>query len=367
MKTLFFALLASTLFGSLDFHDPCVRLPQAFLPDAKRCNAHDTSEVADFFVSLDFLLWEGTERGLEYALKNVTTTFNQKIEVYEPDFGFHPAFRIGIGTHLDHDHWDVEFFYTRYYTSSKTFANHNFDGNPTRGIRSPWTSSLAFNGNNYFAYWQDSSARWKLHTHIIDLFLKHNFCISSNISIDPGFGLKFAIIQQRYSVRYENGNTIINPNRNPTGLLSSEVAMKNRSFNLGMGAKIDSKWNLFEHIDFLGSLGASLMATHFDVGRNELDVWTDLNTIFFESFRQNDDYWTIRPVANALFGIGWSHCSCQPKRVIYYGINTAYEAFVFWKQNMLFRFIDQTSAAMISPSQGNLFFHGLTIKGFVDF
>ena len=55
------------------------------------------------------------------------------------------------------------------------------------------------------------------------------------------------------------------------------------------------------------------------------------------------------------------------KRVIYYGINAAYETYLFPKQNMLFRFIDQTSAAMLSPSQGNLFFHGLTLQGFIDF
>jgi hypothetical protein len=34
---------------------------------------------------------------------------------------------------------------------------------------------------------------------------------------------------------------------------------------------------------------------------------------------------------------------------------------------MLFRFIDQTNTGMIAPTQGDLFFHGLTIDAFVDF
>ena len=277
MKILLFAFFCSSLFGSYDFQNPHVQLPCAFLPNAKRCNPSDTSEVFDLFLKLDFLWWEGMERGLEYALKNVTQTFHEKIQIYEPNFGFHPAFRIGAGSHFNYDHWDMALSYTRYYTTSKTHANHSSSNG---GIRSVWTSATAFNGNNFRTLWQDSEAKWKLHTHIFDLLLKTDFCLSSAMSIKPGFGLKMALIQQRYSVQYGSGNTAPDVTGFPITYISSKIAMKNRSFNLGIAAKIDTTWNLFNHFDFLGNLGASLMATHFEVGRNEFDVSINQNDLF---------------------------------------------------------------------------------------
>ncbi|OGN56232.1 MAG: hypothetical protein A3D96_02130 [Chlamydiae bacterium RIFCSPHIGHO2_12_FULL_44_59] len=364
VKGLFLILWFSTLHASL------YPLDCAFLPDAGQCKSHDTGSPSNFFASLDFLYWEGMERGLEYALKNTASSLDQKIEVFEPDFGFHPAFRVGLGTHLGDDEWGVRFFYTRYYTANNAHTAHLFNGNDQSGIRSVWTSPSAFQGNSFRSYWQHSNADWKLHTHVVDLFLQHGFCISPRISLDPGFGLTFAIIQQRLDVLYEEGNRAfaVDGSGTPIQFISSQIAMKNRSFNLGMGAKMNVKWNFSEPFDCIGSLSGSLLASQFTVGRNEWDVSSDpMHGVLLESFRENDDYWTLRPAASLLLGFGWNGCICKPKHVVYYSVSAAYELHVFWKQNMLLRFIDQANAAMIVPSLGDLFFHGLTLQGLIDF
>lgn len=335
----------------------------AYLPSAKKCLFQENGlSPSDFYVSLDFLYWEGTERGLEYALKNKASSFEQDLQLYTPSFGFEPAFRIGAGMHLPHDDWDLELTYTRFYNHTTNQTSHDFIGNPSGGILAVWTSSTAFQGNNFRALWQNSEAKWKIHSHFFDLILKHHLWMSSAIALEPAFGLKLALLQQRYSVLYENGNTTL-----PLQFISSSIAMKNRSFNLGPTFSLSTLWNVSNHFDFLGALSGSLLASHFTVGRNESDVMIQTGTLSLDSLRERDKYWALRPEASATFGLQWTDCICRSKNGIYYGLSAAYEAQVWWKQNMLFRFIDQTNAAMISPTQGDLFFHGLTLEGFVEF
>lgn len=328
-KTIFLLLLSSALFGA-----PCAPENCVYLPSART--------DSNFSVSLDFLYWEGTERGLEFALNNSGSFFNQSIVVAEPDFKFEPAFRLGIGTGLPHDNWDLAFLYTRFYTRTEDHARN--------GIHSVWTSSIAFQGNNFRALWENGSGKWKLHSNFFDLLLKNRLRISSAIAIEPAFGLKLALLQQRFTVLYENGNA---------GFITSRIAMKNHSFNLGPTFGLTSRWTLFNHFDLLGTISGSLLASHFNVGRNEFNV--GLNTI--DSIREGNIFWASRPQVALSFGFGWDDCSCS----VHYGLSAAYEAQVWWKQNMLFRYIDQTNAAMIAPTQGNLFFHGLSLEGFVEY
>lgn len=368
IRHLIFLFLTLHLSASFDFEDPCIQFNPGFLSATSPSTSKE--ESSDVFLSVDFLYWEGLEKGLEYAVKNSTSSFDQNLEIYEPGFGFHPAFRLGIGSRLPHDHWNVDLFYTRYFSSIEDSRSHDFSGNPQAGIRSIWTSSTAFSGSNFRALWQNVSAKWKLNTNIVDLFLSHPFLISRNLFISPAFGLKFAIIQQNYQVLYKNGNSAFDVNGN--GLLiqfeSSQINMKNRSFNLGMGTKVECGWSLSDHFDLIGKFSLALLSSHFSVGRNEFDVSTNpVNGDFFESFRQNDNFWTIRPTSSLLLGFGWSHFLSRPKKVVRLGLNASYEATCYWKQNMLFRFIDETNSAMLSSAQGDLFFHGLTLEGTVDF
>ena len=351
-KLLFF--LATSLFAQCPID--CAYLP-----------ASNYLKNSAMYVSFDFLFWEGTERGLEFASKNAKSFFDQDVQIYEPAFGFHPAFRLGVGYHLPHDNWDVDLIYTFYYCHNTNYAHHNFGGNPNGGIRSIWTSSTAFQRTNFRVLWQNSEAKWKLHANLFDLYLKHRLCLSSAVTIEPAFGIKFALLQQGYKVVYENGNTA--SNLQGTALiqfLSSSISMKNRSLNVGPTASIMTRWNLSQCFDLLGSLSSSLLSSRFSVGRNEWDV--SLNpTIKFDSVRESTTYWIFRPQAAALFGLSWNNCICQSNSVIYYGFSASYETQVYWKQNMLYRFIDQTNPAMIAPTQGDLFFHGLTLDAFIDF
>lgn len=315
MKKIFLLLLASALYSQCCLPvGTCAPTNCAFLPSASDCT--------DWNLAVDFLYWEATERGLEYAVKN---------RIEEPGFGFHPAFRVSVGTHLPHDGWDLDFSYTQYitHTSSHTFGS----------LQSVWTSPFS-------AIWSEAKAKWKLHTHNFNLQLRNRLFMSRAISIEPAFGLNLALIQQRFDVRYENST------------ISSHIGMKNRSFNLGPMLSMDSRWALSSHFDLLGIFSGSLLVSRFDVGRHESGE---------VSLIEGNEYWGMRPQITAALGLGWTHCATRSNRLIYYGFQAFYEAQVWWKQNMLYRFIDQTNIAMIAPTQGDLFFHGLTLEGYLRF
>lgn len=372
-KTLLLLLLSSALYTQCPCPpiDTCAPQNCAYLPPARRCVLPDNClNNSDLYFSFDFLYWEGTERGLEFALNNTDSNSNRDIEISEPDFDFQPAFRITLGTHLPHDNWDLEFLYTRFYNHTRNHTQHAF-ADPlavqTAGIQSVWTSSLAFQNNQFRALWQDVEAKWKIHANFFDLVLKHRLCMSPAITLEPTFGLKMALLQQNFSVLYENGNTIPLPAAPDLQFVSSQILMKNRSFNLGPVASLTTKWNFANHFDFLSTLSGSLLASHFNVARNEYDIDSSSGGSLFDSIRERDKYWVLRPQAGLSFGLGWSDCICRKDSVLHYGFSASYEAQIWWKQNMLFRFIDLTNAAMISPTQGNLFFHGLTLDGFIDF
>ncbi len=315
MKKLFSLLLASVLYSQCcPPVGTCAPKTCAYLPSASDCT--------DWNLSVDFLYWEAMERGLEYAVQN---------RIEEPSFGFNPAFRITLGTHLPHDAWDLDFSYTQYnaHTSKHTSGS----------LQSVWTSPFS-------AVWSEARAKWKLHTHCLNLQLKNCLFMSQAISIEPAFGLNLALIQQRFDVLYENSS------------LSSRIGMKNRSFNLGPIFSMNSCWSLSSHFDVLGVFSGCLLASRFDVGRHESGAVAVI---------EGNEYWAMRPQATVALGLGWSDCATRSNRMIHYGLEAFYEAQVWWKQNMLYRFIDQTNTAMIAPTQGDLFFHGLTVEGYVHF
>ncbi len=354
MKWIF--LISSTLlFGNCPCPpiDTCAPVNCAYLPTP------GNYLEGDFYASFDFLWWEGTERGLEFASKNAKSSFDQAIQIYEPDFSFGPAFRLGAGVHLSHDDWDLEASYTCYYTHTIDHAHHR--GGSGGGIRPIWTSAIAFQNSGFQTLWQSAEAKWNIHANLFDLFLKHGLYLTPKIVIEPSFGLKFALLQQNYKVVYQDGNTTPE-----VEYISSSISMKNRSLNVGPAVSFMTRWNFWDHYDLLASLSSSLLASRFTLTHKEWDA-SLRGTPQFDSFKERDTLWTIRPFAAANFGIGWKKSFCRNDKVIYYGISASYEAQVFFKQNMLYRFIDETSIAMAVSTQGNLFFHGLALDAFINF
>jgi hypothetical protein len=344
----------------------------AFLPSARPCVKSDLPDQSNVYTQFSYLYWDCAERGLDFALKNTQPQFNSMLTVHEPGFDWKSAFRFQVGTHLPFDHWNLDFTYSFFYNRTIDRLKHNFDISSSSafgsGILSVWTSPGAFLSENIYARWQFCEAKWKIHAHFFDLFLRHDLFNGYALSFQPAFGVKMALLQQRYVVAYRPGNIVFLSTGDPETLLSSTINMNNRSLNVGPGAGCQTRWCISPHWNIFGSLSGSLLAAHFEVGRDESDFSTTTSTVI-GSYRVHDEYWTYRPQGTAVLGIQWNDCSCNKQSVIHYGFSASYEAQYWWKQNMLLRHYDAPAAQSqtMAPALGDLFFQGLAIDLLFDF
>lgn len=338
----------------------------SYLSPNRPCVKSDLPDQTNVYTQLSFLYWECGERGLDFALKNRSLQSDSDISVHQPSFKWEPAFRFVLGYHLPFDNWKIDFTYSFFF---QHIYNHIDDAADSfgRGILSVWTSPGAFLLENLFARWKDASAKWKIRAQFFDFMLHQDLWNSNALSFQPSCGLKLALLQQRYAVSYTAGNGIdLGPDTET--LLSSTINMNNRSLNIGPIAGCGSRWCWSRHWNLFGSLTGALLASYFHVGRNEFDVSSTDQTII-GSYRNSDQYWTCRPQGTVQLGIQWGNCSCNKRSVLHYALSASYEAQYWWKQNMLLRHYDApiVQSHTQAPSQGDLFFHGLTMDLLFDF
>ena len=346
----------------------------SFLPSSRACIFSDESlNQTNLYLGLDFLYWQGGEEGLDFAFKNRGSQFQQTGTMYRSHFEWHPGVRVTAGTHLPWDNWWNLDFSMTYYKSYeidhvKDFFNQGVSA-PGAGIVSVWTAPFAFNNQMVGACWTSASAKWNLQTYIFDLMLRHSLCIGSALSIEPAFGLKLALFKQYYKVKYKNGNTILDRGGSSQTLYSSEIGMKNHSFNLGPSVGFLSRWILGYNWSAFGAIAGSILGSRFSVGHNEFDYALEGATVYSDNVYMSDHYWAMRPQTSLQLGLTWGGCVCRPNSIVSYSVSASYEGQYWWKQNMFLRYVDGNSQMFTEavPTQGDLFLHGLNIDARLDF
>ena len=326
------------------------------------------SEV--FAIQFDVLVWDSKEEGLEYGYKNTKTQLDQQLIAYEPKMKFEPAFRIGLSGFLPYDKWVLKSVYTYYATNRKDTARHSFDteGTVGPGILATWTYPSAFANNNIAARFEKANSHWKLHASLLDLSLSRPRLTGALFTILPEFGIRSALLQQRYTVHYSEGNLI------QAGLsaLSSSINMNCASKNLGPFFGCAMGWRLGKNWDLFSQFSGSILASRFHVGRGETDFFIENNLLQTESIRLHSEYWAFRTQGQIALGFRFfDSFSYGNARTCPYSISAAYETQIWWRQNGLLRYLDTlnstSSGAYVTPTQGDLMFHGVNLEASFGF
>ena len=370
-KLLLSFFIGIALFVEASSYDPALH-PRS--SQRSRCPPPSPIKKNEVFCSIDLLIWDAREEGLEYAYKNSGTQNNQELSSLEPNSKFEPAFRLGLGGFLPYDSWTLGALYTFYHTERHSSGNLDFNqtGALGPGIIAVWTYPSAFSNNNNGARFISAKSEWKLHSSFLDLALSRPCNIASYFTTTPSFGVRSAWLHQRYGVEYGNGNLVHFGTGNQVTVLSSGINMNCDSNNIGLLFGCGFKWTLAKQWNLFTDLSGAFLASHFESKREEIDLFQNLaGALQTQSIAIDSKYWTFRPQAQIALGIRFTDTFRYGARLVRYRFSAAYEAQMWWKQNQLLRYIDVqnnfSSGANVTPTQGDLMFHGVDLETGFDF
>ncbi len=226
------------------------------------------------YVTTEFIWWKTVIGGTGYAYNGVDDGFHVPMGVdvetgtlKRPDFGFQPGCRIGIGTHFDHDGWNIEAEYT--FLSGPTETN-SIHSSPDKGSQT--LISIA-TGDGVFAPLVVDQARckWEQDFNVVDLALGRNFFISKYLTLKPNVGLKTAWIHEEVAFSFVPTPNTTDP-RNGVFLFDS-VNQLLEAFNrrhqnmwgLGLRGGIDTLWHVNKNWAFFGDIAFTTFWADFHI------------------------------------------------------------------------------------------------------
>ncbi len=168
----------------------------------------------DMFITADFLWWGVRQEGLEYAMTptsptSTSTTAPSKGKIYHPSTGWNPGFKVGIGTDLDHDGWDLYAQYTWYQAKHHHHHNHSSGtSSSTPTFTTPVVNDAYWfvgdSVNDSVSSYASASEKWKLNFDVLDLEMGRNMYLSPRLQFRPFFGLKGAWQKQHLHLAFNS-------------------------------------------------------------------------------------------------------------------------------------------------------------------
>jgi hypothetical protein len=303
----------------------------------------------DFFVTADFIWWKPNQEGSSVAFTGFSpdgTTNASNGHVLNPHYQFEPGFKLGVGTTMKHDTWDLYLNWT-WLRSEDTKSHHN-----TKSSESVFTD-LRFSdtGSNEPRIWavQEAETRWNMHFNVIDLELGRNFWISKYLTLRPHFGLKTAWIHQNQSTEFEGvADTGI---ASLTSVAEAEVKMHQHYWGLGIRTGLNTSWHFDRNWSIYGDFALAALWTDYDNSRKDEFETTQGGTELV-TYRGKSDLHTIEPVLE--IGLGLMYQTWWHNDDYQFTIAAGWEEQVWFNHNQ--------NINISSHRNGNFTLQGLTVK-----
>lgn len=351
---------------------PCSCAPSDFIAPCPPENCgYNCPQFLDLKCSWDigiygaFLYFQAKEEGLEVAaitdLDSVQNTVNTSL--VNMSFDYKPAFRVGLSANFCNDNWVMYAEYLWYHTTNGQ-ANTSVDAetDATLIANSYWggftNDDFSEFSSTYACTSYDAKSSWTLDLDIVDLQLARRYFVGQCLTFMPHVGLRAAWIDQQYNAEYFCLNVIDNE--------ALDLNSKNSSSSWAIGPKggIDTNWNFCCGVRFFQNTNLSILYTDYDSIKSSSNgsITTDGGQLEATGSYSNTEC-HLRPEADIALGIGWGDYFCCNS--FYFDLAFAYEAHVFWDQNMLPKNGDYSTIP--SALRGNLYLHGLSVTARLDF
>jgi len=231
------------------------------------------------FVDAEYLYLKPYRSDLNFAILSPNTNGDPEGPIVSDPLRSRNAFRVGAGYRLPDDGWEVGFYYTYLHDDDGAFATQPANGLLFATQTHPGTVEFA----------GSALADATLAYNVYDLEVGRRLNVGDSLSVRPFGGLRFAQIDQNFSVLYNGGDA----NLDTTG--------SHLQFNGGgLRAGAQADWTILEHLSLYGRGAGSLMVGDSRVGQTEFNnggatTLTDAS----ESFRK------IVPVMELAAGVAY--------------------------------------------------------------
>jgi hypothetical protein len=336
----------------------------------------DVRDSWDLYVTASYIFWQAQEENLEIGLISqnnpegvsgpqdtpFTTTYKNDMNVTAPNFTYRPGFKFGIGGNLGWDGWDAFAEYTWFHGSTGSGVQPLVSKTTTHPIgQYLYPIQGEFQNADFF---QNANQSWGLKMDLFDISLGRSYYSGTKMTLRPFFGTRAAWIRQDLNTTYTGSTNYTNA----SGYFQGEFYNSSVSWGLGPRAGFDSNWLLGYGMRLIGNGSADLLYTRYETQAN--DQIFALNSGVLSPISENAsvsqtvDY--LRTHAALEMGFGWG--SYFDNNNWHVDLSATYGFQIFWDQNMFRNFENPASAPGKSfAPNGNLYVHGLTVNGRLDF
>ncbi|MDP1609338.1 MAG: Lpg1974 family pore-forming outer membrane protein [Chlamydiales bacterium] len=328
------------------------------------------------FIDLSFLYWYVGEEGMSLASDGVlnagTAYYSPNMVNHRQTFDYHPGFKLSLGVVGDHQ-WEIfaEYTWLRGKNTTHLSPSSNtttagtsaaFSGTPVLVVDDWFLQGTGF-GQGLSASGLDSS--WRYGVDILDVGVSRPFYEGASLTVAPYTGLRALWIRQHMTVQLTEVAALFSSG----ALAASEPLQPIHSHNIsncwGLGPKLGVEADFLIPMGFRveGDAGVSLLYTRYTTVSHSED---QASTAFSSSPYQTslNDYSCLRPIAELSLGAGWG--SYFGGSAYHVDFSASYDFTMLWSQNMMRNLLD-TVLTGTSASPGDMYFHGLTLKGRLDF
>jgi len=324
-----------------------------------------------FFADASFTYWFAGQEGLKIANNGVGSDgiyyFALKTETLTQPFDYKPGFKVGVGAVVNHE-WTLRADYAWYRGRTSLNSETISDTVPTAGTEAAASGTSVWVVDDWFLEGTTSgqalsgphvSSSWKLSLDLIDATLGRPFYEGRYLIISPFAGLRSALIRQSMTVELTELATLF------AAIPAQPIGSRNHSNSWSIGPRmgLNAQCLMGCGFRFEGDLAASLLYTRYtSIKHSEDSASLGFNPGPYKASLNN--YSALRPNAELGLGLGWGTYSYCKKYHIDFSAN--YDFMIFWSQNMMRKLLDDALTGT-SPAAADLYLHGLTVTGRLDF
>lgn len=308
------------------------------------------------FLYGDFFYASLSEDGLAYAIRSRSGNVLSG-KVLEPPSPWRPGFRVGFGSHLSHDGWEIRADWTYFRNDIVKTAHASF-----APLGSTYLVPLFIDGES-FQEWitthsvQEAKEHWVCIFDTLLFALNRSYFLSKRLLISPEVGLFAAWISQDIDISYRSGGA-------PVSVVNYQTLIENNTWRVGptIGTKLD--WYLRRKLSFFGAVRAAacyrpllFQQTQHSVGNSGGDFRISLG----ERSR------SIQPWLDLQLGLAWR--SFIHKTHNFLELALQYETQYFWHELAARTLFEQVSGSQDRnfPTQGNLSVQIAALQLRIDF